>query len=87
MRQTQGVPALDDGAPCVYLGSAFDPVLRKKLLRSRTAGSTRPVISPIQACHIALLFFYFLPARFEMEPIVRPSIQNLLRGVEEVLWF
>ena len=86
MCQTQGVPALEGGFPRVHLRGAFNPILRKKLLRFRTARSTRPVISPIQACHVALLF-YSPPARFEMEPIVPASTQNLMRGVEEVLWF
>ena len=35
---------------------------------------------------LALLFFYSLPARFEMEPIMLKSIQNVLCGVEQVLW-
>lgn len=81
MCQTQGIPALERGFPRVHLRGAFNPVLRKKLLRLRTARSTRPVISPIEACHLALLFFYSLPARFEMEPNMLPSVQNLLRGV------
>jgi hypothetical protein len=65
-RQTRGVPALEGGTPRVHLGSAFDPVLRKKLLRFRTACSTRPMISPIHASHV-LLLLYSLSTRFEME--------------------
>lgn len=86
MCQTQGVSALEGGFPRVHLRGAFNPIFRKKLLRFRTARSTRPVISPIKTCHVTLLF-YFPPARFAMEPIVPASIQNFTHGVEEVLWF